>query len=140
MEYTHMQTEVEIAHGDREHPRRGAVRDLGSQSFYSCPECHGTMVRIQEGPIQRFRCHTGHAYSMQALAVEQPDQVEKALWSALAQIEEHYELLCGLEASSADPDDAAAYASRARDVLRLRDQMRELKDSRVLHPEEATGT
>jgi two-component system chemotaxis response regulator CheB len=138
MENTPMQTELEIAHGDRERPH--AVRNLGSQSFYSCPECHGTMVRIQEGPIQRFRCHTGHAFSIQALAAEQPDQVEKALWSALAQIEEHYELLREMEASSAHPDDSAAYASRARDVLRVRDQIRELTNNRALHPDEATGT
>jgi len=35
------------------------VRSLGQPSFYTCPECHGSMVAIREGSIKRFRCRTG---------------------------------------------------------------------------------
>jgi two-component system chemotaxis response regulator CheB len=36
----------------------------------------------------RFRCHVGHAYSLESLVAEQADNVERALWSAVRALEE----------------------------------------------------
>jgi two-component system, chemotaxis family, protein-glutamate methylesterase/glutaminase len=46
--------------------KRG-VMAMGQISSNTCPECHGVLVRIREGSITRFRCHTGHAFSLQTL-------------------------------------------------------------------------
>ncbi len=38
------------------------VMNPGKVSNYTCPDCHGVLVQINEGSIVRFRCHTGHAF------------------------------------------------------------------------------
>src|SRR5688500_14144980 len=43
------------------------VLQLGEPSNYACPECHGVLLQLNEGPLFRFRCHTGHAYSIESL-------------------------------------------------------------------------
>jgi two-component system chemotaxis response regulator CheB len=45
-----------------ENPIDSGWRQLGDLSNTTCPECHGVMVKIQEGSIIRYRCHTGHSY------------------------------------------------------------------------------
>jgi len=69
------------------------VRKLGAPSFHTCPDCGGSMVGIVEGPITRFRCHTGHAFTQRALAHQRASEIEKTLWSALAQLGEFQTLL-----------------------------------------------
>jgi len=69
------------------------VMELGELTSYTCPECHGAMAQITEGKLIRFRCHTGHAFSMNTLLVEVTKTVETSLWSTLAKIEESELLL-----------------------------------------------
>jgi two-component system chemotaxis response regulator CheB len=69
------------------------VMSLGPTTPYSCPECHGVLVRVPEGRIPRFRCHTGHAYVLDSLLASTSESVEKALWSALRAVEETVLLL-----------------------------------------------
>ena len=38
--------------------------------------------------LLRFRCRTGHGYSIETLAAEQTETVESAMWSALRTLEE----------------------------------------------------
>src|SRR5215213_2910098 len=38
------------------------VLKLGELTPFTCPECRGALVRIKEGSLFRFRCHTGHGY------------------------------------------------------------------------------
>ena len=47
----------------RSRARCGHFRAEGPLSPYTCPECHGVLVQLQDGDFTRFRCHTGHAYS-----------------------------------------------------------------------------
>ena len=99
MSHEKLQTEVAISLED-DTVNRG-VLSLGTPSPYTCPECHGSMVRIHEGSIERFRCHTGHGYSARALADKAPGEVEKTMWAALAQLEE-YQMILGELARPAD--------------------------------------
>ena len=69
------------------------VMDLGKVSKYTCPECHGVLVQIEEGKLVRFRCHTGHAYSFKALLVDINVAVDASLWSTVRAIEERILLL-----------------------------------------------
>lgn len=46
---------------------REGIMELEAISPNTCPECHGVLVKIKEGPIVRYRCHTGHAFSLQTL-------------------------------------------------------------------------
>lgn len=69
------------------------VMSLGPTTPYSCPECHGVLMRVGEGGIPRFRCHTGHAYALDSLLASATEGVEETLWSALRAVEETVLLL-----------------------------------------------
>jgi two-component system chemotaxis response regulator CheB len=64
------------------------VMTMGTISPYTCPECHGVLVALKEGGTPRFRCHTGHAYSLNSLLSEVTSHVEDSLWNATRAIEE----------------------------------------------------
>jgi two-component system, chemotaxis family, protein-glutamate methylesterase/glutaminase len=69
------------------------VMQLGKPSQYACPECHGVLLELKEGDRLRFRCHTGHAYSVDSLLSEFDEAMEIALWNSIRAIEEKLLLL-----------------------------------------------
>jgi len=69
------------------------VLSLGPPTPYTCPECHGVLGRVEQGGIPRFRCHTGHAFSLDSLLASVTESVEETLWSALRAVEETVLLL-----------------------------------------------
>jgi two-component system chemotaxis response regulator CheB len=73
------------------------IMQLGPISPNTCPECHGVLVRMQEGSIVRYRCHTGHAYSLQTLLADVNEKIDTTLWNALRVIEERILLLREME-------------------------------------------
>jgi two-component system chemotaxis response regulator CheB len=64
----------------------------GTPSAWSCPDCSGVLWELQDGPLLRFRCRTGHAWSVESLVEEQDSGVDTALWIALRALEERYAL------------------------------------------------
>lgn len=90
-----MEIETKIARG--ENALDVGVRTLGAPTFQTCPECHGSMVGIEEGQIKRYRCHTGHAFTPGVLAERTRRSVEGSLGSALAHLEEFQVLLTELQ-------------------------------------------
>jgi two-component system, chemotaxis family, protein-glutamate methylesterase/glutaminase len=86
-----MRSEDEIA-GGRDPLRAGSL-ELGKKSSLTCPECHGVLSELREGSIVRFRCHTGHAYSMQALLADIDDSIDSSLAGVLRTLHERSILL-----------------------------------------------
>lgn len=68
--------------------------ELGKVADMSCPECGGPLRVMGDG--ERFRCEVGHAYNGGILADDQRAAVERALWAAIRQLEEHVRLLSKL--------------------------------------------
>lgn len=64
------------------------VNRLGPYSAFTCPECHGAMVLIEEDDAARFRCHTGHAYTGTTLLSELSEHIEDKLYETLRAMEE----------------------------------------------------
>lgn len=56
---------------------------VGRPSALCCPECGGNLSEIEDGPLLRFRCKVGHAYSPGTLAESHREAVEHAIWVAL---------------------------------------------------------
>lgn len=67
--------------------------ELGAPSRYACPECHGALQELEDGAFVRYRCHVGHAYTVDSLLSELTRKVSDALWNALRAIEESAKLL-----------------------------------------------
>ncbi|RYG34686.1 chemotaxis protein CheB, partial [bacterium] len=65
----------------------------GRPSPFVCPECSGTLFELQEDGYTYYRCHVGHAYSVETLDAKQEEGLEAAMWTALRAIEEHNMLL-----------------------------------------------
>ncbi|MCF2518853.1 chemotaxis protein CheB [Dyadobacter sp. CY351] len=70
-----------------------AVNSLGDQVPFNCPGCGGVLWKVDKGPLTRYRCHTGHAYTAQALIAEQTLKIEETMWTALRMFEERRNLL-----------------------------------------------
>lgn len=60
----------------------------GKPSVFGCPDCGGVLWELQDEDVVRFRCRTGHAYSVGALLAQQTEAQEEALWNALRALEE----------------------------------------------------
>jgi two-component system, chemotaxis family, protein-glutamate methylesterase/glutaminase len=62
-----------------------AMKDLtqiASPSPLTCPECGGGLWEINQARPPRFRCHTGHGYSLQTLQHAMHGATEGLLWAA----------------------------------------------------------
>jgi two-component system chemotaxis response regulator CheB len=66
----------------------GNMSDVPPSGF-TCPECGGALWELTEGGLMRYRCHVGHGYSGEGLAVEHARKLEAALWTALRALEEN---------------------------------------------------
>jgi two-component system chemotaxis response regulator CheB len=64
------------------------VMTLGAVSPFTCPECHGVLLRLKDGGVPRFRCHTGHAFSVATLLSEVTTSIEDSFWIAIRAIDE----------------------------------------------------
>jgi two-component system chemotaxis response regulator CheB len=108
---------------------QGGIMELGAVSSNTCPECHGVLVRIHEGAIVRYRCHTGHAFSLQTLLADVNEEIDATLWGALRAIEERILLLREMEElarANEDTHTAQECAQQAEDTERGVQPIREL--------------
>ena len=109
--------EIEIAAG--QNPLEEGVLQFGNLSPLTCPECHGVLVRLQNDNIIRYRCHTGHAYSVDTLMEAITEKIENSLYSAIRGMDESYLLLNHLGdhlAESNQPKLAAVYFKKAKEA------------------------
>lgn len=109
-----MEIETRIAVADN--ALRAGVLDLGPFTPYTCPECHGVLVSLEEGGVPRFRCHTGHAYSLDSLLAAVTTSMEDTLWGAVRAMEEGILLLehVGRHARESTPGGVGAEAFERR--------------------------
>ena len=115
---------MEIVIATRDNAFEMGIMEMGELTPFTCPECHGALVRLVEGNILRFRCHTGHAYTASALLAELTESVEDLLWQSMRGMEEvnmltqsigdQYEKLDNTDAAALFHAKAKEGAKRAR--------------------------
>lgn len=121
-----MDAEVRVALEDKA-LHLGAV-SLGDPSVFACPECHGVLMQIKDGPLLRFRCHTGHAYSLSALLSGITGSVEDSLWSALRAIQESEMLMSHVARhlrEAGQPEAAGVFEQKVERARRRADLIRQ---------------
>ena len=69
------------------------IIDHGRLTPFTCPDCHGALTQLIEGKLIRYRCHTGHAYTISALLGEVTASVESLLYQSMRGLEETKMLL-----------------------------------------------
>lgn len=56
---------------------------LGSPSRFTCPECNGSLWEVADGPLLRYRCHVGHAYTDDTVLASQTEEIDRLLGTLL---------------------------------------------------------
>ena len=69
------------------------LKDIGTPSPFVCPDCSGGLWELRNTIPPRFRCHTGHAYTLRTLQHAHSLATDEALWSALRALQEQKSLL-----------------------------------------------
>lgn len=104
------------------------IAQLADPAPFSCPACAGVLSRFRREPPLRFRCQVGHAYTAEALAMEQDKAVGEAMLIALRIIEERA-VLCERMAQDATQagrlKSAAIFESRAGEMRGYADTLRQ---------------
>ncbi len=73
---------------------------FGVESGLTCPECSGILREVHDGDVIRFRCRVGHAYTSHTMLEAQGEAIERALWTAVRQLEERALLVRKLAAEA----------------------------------------
>lgn len=130
------------ASGTTEVPQTAA--QFGVESGLTCPECSGILREVHDGDVVRFRCRVGHAYTSHTMLEAQGEAIERALWTAVRQLEERALLVRKLaSAARARRHDgvAAMFEDRETALIRELGVLRELIGSgRALEPLEPFET
>ena len=106
-------TKLEIMIAGLEKASMSSEDRLGELSPYNCPDCNGVLWRIEDGPLSRFRCHTGHGYTQAALAERQDELLEQSMYDTLRSLREKARMMRDLAAK--DDINRQAYLRRAAD-------------------------
>ncbi|MES2890200.1 MAG: chemotaxis protein CheB [Pseudomonadota bacterium] len=57
-------------------------------STFVCPDCHGDLWEIGHSRPPRYRCHTGHAFTLRTLQHALSTATDDAVWNALRALQE----------------------------------------------------
>lgn len=107
------------------------VRRLGKISEFTCPECHGSLVQVANGTLQRFRCHTGHSFGNGSLLAELSESAEQSLWTAIRALEERVRLLKHLAQQAHDLEQTELFTSLSGELQETEKQADLLRQAAI---------
>ena len=102
---------------------------IGQRSIFTCPECHGLLWEVRDATPQRFRCHTGHAFTARTLESQQNLIVEEAIWAAVRALHEKEALLRRFAKTATDAarvEAAAEHTASAEQAGRHAEMLRKI--------------
>jgi two-component system chemotaxis response regulator CheB len=109
--------EVQIAAGTGISQK--TILELGELTPFTCPECYGSLTRITEGKHSRFRCHTGHGFTEDALLEKAMQFVGQKMWQITRSLQEIEMLLSHMGQhirDAGDPVRAEKFFAKARQL------------------------
>jgi len=114
--------EIRIAKGENAHELN--FFHYGELTPFVCPACQGPLVQLTENKLLRFRCRTGHGFTLSALLASVAEGVENNFYAAMQSLQEAQQLLQRLSehfVQQAQPTVARALQEQAEQA-RLRAQ------------------
>jgi len=94
------------------------LEQIGEKTVFSCPDCGGVLFELNNDSVTRYKCHTGHSFSVNDLLSKQNEVLESTLWVALRSLEERKKLLTQLSEKNLQSQ---------RSVADYKDKIAELK-------------
>ena len=94
---------------------------IAKPSSFACPDCDGVLWEINDTDPPRYRCHTGHAFSLRSLEHTQAAATEDAVWGAVRALQQRELMLRRLaehERKVGADADADRYETRAEEAGR----------------------
>lgn len=131
-----IEKEVRVALLDTDIGNR--VSQFGELSSYACPECHGVLSALRDGGRIRFRCHTGHAYSVDSLLASVTESIDDSIWNAIRGVEESMMLLNHMGDHHAEANQTHIAAKYFQKATEASERLKVLKG--VLKGNEALNT
>src|SRR5258706_605323 len=64
------------------------LQAIARPSTFVCPDCKGSLWEVDGTQPLRYRCHTGHGFSLRSLQQTQSEETEAALWTAIRALQE----------------------------------------------------
>ena len=119
--------EVQIAAGTSISQK--SILELGELTPFTCPECHGALAEITEGKLSRFRCHTGHGFTAEALLEGVMESIGELIWQVTRGLQEAEMLLehMGRHIRDAgDPSRAQKFFAKARELEKRASRFQEM--------------
>jgi two-component system chemotaxis response regulator CheB len=92
------------------------LQEIGDLAPIVCPSCGGSLFSIKGAQPERFRCHTGHAFTMDSLRCAQDEATEAALWTAIRALQEKETLMrrmADLDRTAGDEQTALSFEANA---------------------------
>ena len=109
------------------------IIDKGELTPFTCPDCHGALTQLVQGRLIRYRCHTGHAYTLNALMSEVSTSVESMLYQTMRGLEEAKMLLHKLGEHFEKDDQPTVAKLFFRKAATTGEQARVVHDSIMAH-------
>jgi two-component system, chemotaxis family, protein-glutamate methylesterase/glutaminase len=100
---------------------------IGHRSRFSCPECAGVLWEIDGSRPRRYRCHTGHSFTLRSLAYTQDQRTDDALWSAMRALQEREALQRSLADAAERDNGGRAGEALATAAGRTHEHARQLR-------------
>lgn len=97
---------------------------LGAPAELVCPLCHGVLTEVTVGEFRHFRCHVGHAFSLDSLLGEQGEDVERALWAAVRSLEESAALSRRIARSQPERELRRRFTEKEQHLMQQADVLR----------------
>ncbi|MGI4778838.1 MAG: chemotaxis protein CheB [Janthinobacterium lividum] len=96
------------------------LKTIAQPSTFSCPDCGGVLFELDDRAPVRYRCHTGHAFTLLTLLATLEQTTDVALWAAVRALREKEGLLRRLAeaGNEADRGMATGYLAEADDLAR----------------------
>jgi two-component system, chemotaxis family, protein-glutamate methylesterase/glutaminase len=95
----------------------------GELTPFTCPECGGSLWKLDLYGIERFRCRVGHSFSRDGLMVGKQHALEAAVWAAIVALEEKGHL-CRRIAKRLEAAGRSSQLERyRRDLLAIEEQL-----------------